>query len=98
MEDSKKVDNKKILIEAINNSDILPLKQKNALRIVCSSEYPLSAKSIEKKLNMNKQSINYSLKSLLKRNFIIREKDGYYTYRPNNARVEELIRRYNNKK
>ena len=68
------VENKKMLLDAIKNSDILPLKQKNTLSVVCSSEYPISAKSIEKKLSMNKQSINYSLKSLLKRNFLIREK------------------------
>ena len=91
------VESKKMLLEAIKNSDILPLKQKNTLSVVCSAEYPLSAKSIEKKLSINKQSINYSLKSLLKRNFLIREKDGYYTYRPNYIRIEELVRRFREK-
>lgn len=84
---------KNMLIEAIQRSDILPPKQKKTLEVVCSSEFPLSAKSIEKKLDMNKQSINYSLKSLLKRNFLLREKDGYFVYRPNYNRIEELIRR-----
>ncbi|MBM3467466.1 MAG: MarR family transcriptional regulator [Alphaproteobacteria bacterium] len=83
----------KMLIEAVENSDILPQKQKRTLVVICSSEYPLSAKSIEKNLSMNKQSINYSLKSLLKRNFLIREKDGCYVYRPNYIRIEELVRR-----
>ena len=37
-----------------------------------------------------------SLKSLVKRNVIIREKDGCYVYRPNYTRIEELIERYKN--
>lgn len=82
-----------MLIEAIRSTDLLPEKQKIALEVICCSEYPLSSKMIEKKLNTTKQRMDYSLKSLIKRNFIIREKDGSYVYRPNYERVEELIRR-----
>jgi hypothetical protein len=32
----------------------------------------------------------------MKRNFIIREKDGRYVYRPNYIRIEELIKRHKN--
>lgn len=86
--------NKNMLIEAIKNTDLLPVKQKLVLEVICSSEYPLSSKAIEKKLKATKQQMDYSLKSLIKRNFIIREKDGLYVYRPNYIRVEELIKRY----
>lgn len=86
--------NKNMLIAAIRSSDILPSKQGQTLEVICLSDFPLSAKSIEKKLSINKQSINYSLTSLLKRHFITREKDGFYVYRPNYERVEELIQRY----
>lgn len=84
---------KSMLVEAIRNTDLLPEKQKMALETICCSEYPLSSKMIEKKLNTTKQRMDYSLKSLIKRDFIIREKDGSYVYRPNYTRIEELIRR-----
>ncbi len=85
-----------MLVEAIRNTDLLPEKQKLTLEVICRSEYPLSSKMIEKKLNTTKQRMDYSLKSLIKRNFIIREKDGSYVYRPNYTRIEELIKRYTN--
>jgi len=85
---------KNMLVEAIKNSELLPKKQKLTLEVLCLSEYPLSSKMIEKKLNASKQQMDYSLKSLMKRNFIIREKDGNYVYRPNYIRIEELIKRY----
>lgn len=84
---------KNMLAEAIKNSSIIPAKQKGTLEILCLSEYPLTASDIEKKLHSTTQRVHFSLKSLLKRNFIIREKDGRYVYRPNYSRVEELINR-----
>ncbi len=88
--------NKNILVKAIRNTDLLATKQKLALEVICCSEYPMSSKMIEKKLKTTKQRMDYSLKSLIKRKFIVREKDGYYVYRPNYIRIEELIRRYKN--
>ena len=85
---------KNMLVEAIKNTELLPKKQKLTLEVLCLSEYPLSSKMIEKKLNASKQQMDYSLKSLMKRNFIIREKDGRYVYRPNYIRIEELIKRH----
>jgi predicted transcriptional regulator len=84
---------KSMLVEAIKNSDIIPPKQKGTLEVLCLSEYPLTASAIEKKLHSTTQRVHFSLKSLLKRNFIIREKDGRYVYRPNYTRIEELIKR-----
>lgn len=85
-----------MLSEAIRNSDIVPEGQKKVLDIICSSPYPLSAKSIEKTLSSSKQSANFSLRSLLSRNFIIKEKDAVFVYKPNETRVIELIERYKN--
>lgn len=87
---------KNMLVEAIKNTELLPKKQKLTLEVLCLSEYPLSSKMIENKLNASKQQMDYSLKSLMKRNFIIREKDGRYVYRPNYIRIEELIKRHKN--
>ena len=88
------VTNKKMMIEAIHNSKLLPKKQRQALEIICSSEYPLSSKMIEEEAKTTKQRMAYSLKALEKRNFIVKEKDGSYVYRPNYRRIEELIKRY----
>jgi len=85
---------KEMLIEAVRNTSLLPEKQKQALEIICGSKYPLSSKVIEEKVGTTKQRMAYSLKALEKRNFIVREKDGSYVYRPNYARIEELIERY----
>ena len=63
---------KSMLVEAIKNSDIIPPKQKGTLEVLCLSEYPLTASAIEKKLHSTTQRVHFSLKSLLKRNFIIR--------------------------
>jgi predicted transcriptional regulator len=87
-------EDKNMLVEAIKHTELIPEKQKLTLEVICLSEYPLSSKMIEKKLNTTKQRMDYSLKSLIKRKFIIREKDGYYVYRPNYIRMEELIKRY----
>jgi predicted transcriptional regulator len=87
-------EDKKMLIEAIKHAEFIPEKQKLALEVIALSEYPISSKMIEKKLNTTKQRMDYSLKSLIKRNFIIKEKDGCYVYRPNYIRMEELIKRY----
>lgn len=86
-----------MLSDAIQNSDIVPDGQKKVLDIICSSSYPLSAKAIEKRLNSSKQSVNFSVRSLLSRNFIIKEKDAVFVYKPNETRIIELIERYKHK-
>jgi len=83
-----------ILVEAIRNTELLPPKQKLTLEVICSSEYPLTSKMIQKKLNTTKQRMDYSLKALLKRNFIKQGKDGSLIYTPNDTRMEELIKRH----
>jgi len=85
---------KKMMIEAIHNSKLLPEKQRQALEVICSSKYPLSSKMIEEKAGTTKQRMAYSLKALQKRDFIVKEKDGSYVYRPNYRRIEELIERH----
>lgn len=85
---------KLMLLEAIKHSDILPSGQKIILSIICSSEYPVSAKHVEKIIGFTKQTVNFSIKALLTRNFIVREKDGVFVYKPNQSRAIELIKRY----
>lgn len=87
---------KTMLMEAINYADILSSSQKNALSVICSSKNSMSAKRIEDKLGSSKQTINLCLKSLMKRNFIERSRDGVFMYTPNQERVNELINRYQN--
>jgi len=83
-----------MLSKAISHSDILPAGQKNTLSIICSSEYPISAKKIEKAASFSRQAVNFSLKALLSRNFIERERDGVFVYKINQDRAIELIERY----
>jgi predicted transcriptional regulator len=54
----------------------------------------VSAKQIEKVIGFTKQTVNFSIKALLTRNFIVREKDGVFVYKPNQDRSIELIKRY----
>ena len=83
-----------MLDKAISNSDILPTGQKNILSIIGASEYPVSSKHIEKAMGFTKQTVNFSIKTLLNRKFIEREKDGVFVYKLNEDRAIELIERY----
>ena len=85
---------KTMLVKAIENSDILPSGQKRVLNIIASSDYPVTAKQIEKAMGFKKQTINFTLKNLLSRNFVVRKKDGIYFYTVNEDRAVELIERY----
>ena len=83
-----------MLSRAIRNSDILANSHKNILNIIESSDYPMSAKNIEQAMGHTRQAVNASLKTLLDRKFVEREKDGNFVYKLNTDRVVELIERY----
>lgn len=83
-----------MLRDAIENSELLPSGQKKVLTIISSADYPVSAQAIEKEMGASKQATHFSIKKLLARNFIIREKDGTFVYKPNETRSIELIDRY----
>ena len=82
-----------LLKEAIENSAIIPRVQKIVLKVICSSSYPISAKEIEDILGLSRPSVSFSLKMLLKRNFISRSKDNVYLYSPNQERMKEIRER-----
>ena len=83
-----------LLKEAIENSAIIPRVQKIVLKVICSSSYPISAKEIEDILGLSRPSVSFSLKMLLKRNFINRSKDNVYLYSPNQERMKEIRERF----
>lgn len=85
---------KTMLVKAIENSDILPSGQKRVLSIIANSDYPVTAKQIEKVMGFKKQTVNFTLKNLLSRNFVERKKDGIYVYSITENRAIELIERY----
>jgi predicted transcriptional regulator len=85
-------------IEAIQNTDLLPPKQKLTLKAICEVQHPVYAKEVENKLNSTTPQISFCLKALMKRGFITREKEGKYVYRPNYKRVGDIIKRYEGKK
>lgn len=87
-----------LLEEAIENSAIIPKGQKKVLKVICSSSYPISAKEIECLLKLSRPSVSFSLKMLLKRNFINRSKDNVYLYSPNKERIQEIRERFISKK
>tara|TARA_B100001093_G_scaffold513809_1_gene586491 strand:- start:1094 stop:1366 length:273 start_codon:yes stop_codon:yes gene_type:complete len=86
-----------MLHNAIQDADILSSAQKRILNIICDSNYPVSAGSILDLMGTSKQAVHFSIKKLLERNFITREKDRVFVYKPNKERVIELIDRYNKK-
>jgi len=45
-------------------------------------------------MGFKKQTVNFTLKNLLSRNFVERKKDGIYVYAINEDRAIELIERY----
>ena len=83
-----------LLKEAIENSAIIPKVQKRVLKAICSSSYPISAKEIEGMLGLSRPSVSFSLKMLLKRNFINRSKDNVYLYASNKERMQEIRERF----
>lgn len=86
--------NQDLLEKAIDSSVIIPPGQKRVLKIICAHFYPLSAREIEEELALTRPSVNFSLKQLLKRNFITRIKENIFLYKPNQERIEELKARY----
>ena len=90
----KQAKEKTMLVKAIENSDILPSGQKRVLSIIANSDYPVTAKQIEKIMGFKKQTVNFTLKNLLSRNFVARKKDGIYFYAINENRAIELVERY----
>lgn len=85
---------KTMLARAIRNSDILANSHKNILNIIESADYPMSAKNIEQAMGHTRQAVNSSLKTLLDRRFVEREKDRNFVYTLNKDRAVELIERY----
>jgi len=83
-----------LLQQAIDYSPLIPKRQGNVLKIICSKSYSISAKEIEELLGLTRPSISFSLKMLLKRNFITRVRDNIYLYCCNKERIEEIIKRY----
>ena len=49
---------KTMLVKAIENSDILPSGQKRVLSIIANSDYPVTAKQIEKIMVRNQKMHN----------------------------------------
>jgi len=83
-----------ILAQAIAASHIIPKGQKPVLDAICMRSHPVPAKELEDALQLSRASINFSLQMLLKRNFILRSKDGVFLYTPNTERLLELQARY----
>ena len=88
---------KTMLYNAIQDADILSSGQKKVLNIICDSDYPVSAAAMLDLMGTSKQAVHFSVKKLLERNFIIREKDRVFVYKPNKERIIELLDRYNKK-
>ena len=87
-----------MILEAVRNTDMLPTKQKNTLEVICAAEHPVYAKEIEEKLHSTTPQISFCLKALMKREFITREKDGKFLYKPNPRRIEDIVKRYKSTK
>lgn len=88
------IENKLLLKQAIDDTDILSMKQKLVLKIICESDYPVSSVTIEKSLKVTRQAVYLTLKALLDREFILRKKERIFLYYPNKLKLLELIERY----
>jgi len=57
----------------------------------------VSAASILDMMGTSKQAVHFSIRKLLDRKFITRQKDRVFVYEANKIRIIELIERYNQK-
>lgn len=89
-----KMNDKELLNQAIDDTDILSPKQKVAFKIICESEYAVSSVTIEKSMNITRQAVYLTLKALLDRSFITRKKERIFLYSPSKLKILELIERY----
>jgi len=82
--------------EAIDDSGILSKSQKNILKYITSFdlERGVAAASIMSHMQISKQAVNYSLKELIKRNFLMRKKDRVFIYTVNVKKILELLEDY----
>jgi predicted transcriptional regulator len=89
--------NRKMLNAAIQDTDIMSPKQKEVFQVICNSEFPVSSSVIEDKMRVTRQAVYLTLKTLLDRGFINRERGRVFLYKPNLAKQTELIKRYKHK-
>ena len=82
--------------EAIDDSGILSKSQKNILKYITSFdlERGVAAASIMSHMQISTQAVNYSLKELIKRNFLTRKKDRVFIYTVNVKKILELLEDY----
>ncbi len=79
---------------AINDTNLLSEKQKVVLKLLCESPFPISSVNIENTMKVSRQAVDLTLKALLNRGFIIRNKERIFLYSPNQQKIFELLERY----
>ena len=86
--------------EAIEDSGLLSKSQKSILKYIVSFDLArgVPSSSIIDYMQITKQAVNFSLKELLKRAFVVRKKDKVFIYTINQIKLSELLEDYRKKK
>jgi len=84
---------------AIDDTGLLSNSQKIILKYLISFNIDrgVSSSSIMDYLEITKQAINFSLKQLMKRGFVCRNKDRVFVYKVNLGRMHELVEDFDKK-
>ena len=85
-----------IILKAIHSSGLLSKSQKSILQYIVSFDLNrgVTASAIMNHMQITKQAVNFSLKELIKRNFVIRSKDRVFIYKVNQNKLEEILEDY----
>ena len=87
-------DDKEIVDNAIQSSDLLSAGQKEILKTLMRCEEGLSVPSIMKIQGASKQALHFNIKKLLEREYLTRVKNRIYVYRFNKIKIIEFIELY----
>ena len=80
---------------AIDNYSILSENQKQVLKVIISFNQAVPADIIMKLTGLSKQALHFTIKKLLEKKIISREKIRVFIYRANDSKLAEIMDLYN---
>ena len=81
------------LPQAIESSKILSDGQKKLLTILVQFDAGVPISQIMELMNSSKQTIHFNMKKLLKRGYVLREKEMVFIYKANQSKMVEILER-----
>jgi predicted transcriptional regulator len=92
------IEEKEIAIESVDNYSVFSVGQKKIIKILIDFDTPIPVDIIQKVAGASRQSFNFSIQSLVKSEFVFREKNRVFIYQVNKDKILELINIYKKQK